>query len=826
MSRRRVLSVAGRLWPVAAALLWLVPQASGATATAAIHGVTVAERGTILLPGVEVTVTEAATGKPVGVVVSDSLGRFRLGGLQPGRYNIVARLAGFTDLRFGPVVLAENQDAEVQLDLELAAVSETVKVTADANLAQGQTSASREHVSGGMVDVLPVAGDSYRALLPVLPGVVRQPDGRISMKGARPTQAGLQLGRGSGSDPSTGNFSLELPADAVESVDVVASPYGAEDGRLSSSLVRIETRAGDNQWRAIANSLVPIPCLKICDGGTVGITTYQPRGWLGGPIIKDRLFVAQGAQFRWNRTRIPSLPENANDTISRSLYLFTRLDANLRPGHTVTTTLAFFSRRIDSANLNTFNPVGVTPDYRLLGYNVAAVDRLTLSPTSLLESNVSVSFYHARVLGEGQEPMGLTTGGNQGSFFNTQDRRTPVYQWSETFQFLGHAAGEHLISAGFDLSNASYTGTSASRPVLVRRADGTLSQRFDFGGPTSQRVSGTDAAAFVQDRWRIAPWLVLEPGLRVDRDGVLKRVGASPRLGFVIAVLPRDTGVFRGGAGTFYERTPLNVGAFNSFEPATLIRYAADGVTQVGQPLTFVHRANALETPRAFVWNLEYDHRIGSALLVKMNHLQRRESHQAVLEPSPSGDPAEIRLDSSGRARYIETELTIRLGANDTRQLSFSYVRSHLTGNQNAYDLFYGDFRNPIVRPDQYTTGPTDVPNRFIARGVLTLRQNLTLSTLVEIRNGFPYSIVNQDQDYVGVRNGGGRFPNLYTWDASLLRTATLFKHRVRFGVRFFHILNTFAPRDVQNNINSPAFGAFYNSIARRVAFTFQLVSR
>jgi hypothetical protein len=44
--------------------------------------------------------------------------------------------------------------------------------------------------------------------------------------------------------------------------------------------------------------------------------------------------------------------------------------------------------------------------------------------------------------------------------------------------------------------------------------------------------------------------------------------------------------------------------------------------------------------------------------------------------------------------------------------------------------------------------------------------------------------------------------------------------------VRFFHILNTSSPRDVQNNVDSPAFGTFYNGIARRVTFTFQLVPR
>ena len=808
---------------VAIVLLWLVPQDCVAAGPAAIHGVTTAERGEILLPGVEITVTQTDTARQAGIVVSDGLGRFRVIGLQPGRYQIVARLAGFADLKSGPIALADGQDAEIALNLELAAVSETVKVVAKADLAQTQTSGSRDSVSGQMVDVLPVAGDSYTALLPVLPGVVRQPDGRVSVKGARPTQGALRVGRGSGTDPSTGNFGVELPPDAVESIDVEASPYGAEDGRLSSSLVRIETRAGGNVWKAVTNGIVPAFCLKLCDGGTMGITSYSPRGWVGGPIIKDRLYFAQGAQFRWNRTRVPSLPEHGNYMTSESLYLFTRLDANLKPGHTLTTTVAIFPRKAEEVNLNTFNPVGAAADSRLFGWNAAVADYLTLSGSSFLESNASASFYHTRVSGDGQQDMELTTEGNRGNFFNTQDRRTRVYQWTESLNLLRHAAGEHLVKAGFDLMSATYTGTSVSRPVLVLRADGTVSQRFDFGGPTSQRVDGLDVAAFVQDRWRVTPRLVLEPGLRFDRDGVLRRLNFSPRFGFVAALLPRDIGVLKGGAGTFYERTPLNVAAFESFEAATLTRYAADGVTPVGLPLTYVHRAGILETPRALVWNLEYNQRFGSSVFVRLNHLQRRESHEAVLQPSESGGLAEVRLDSNGRSRYVETELTVRLGANDTRQLTFSYVRSHLEANLNAFDLFYGDFRTPIVRPDQFATGPTDVPNRFIARGVVTLRNTWTLSTLVEIRNGFPYSIVNQDQQYIGVRNAGGRFPNLFTCDASLLRSATLLKHQVRFGLRLYHIFSTFSPRDVQNNIDSPAFGTFYNSIPRRITINFQI---
>jgi hypothetical protein len=39
-------------------------------------------------------------------------------------------------------------------------------------------------------------------------------------------------------------------------------------------------------------------------------------------------------------------------------------------------------------------------------------------------------------------------------------------------------------------------------------------------------------------------------------------------------------------------------------------------------------------------------------------------------------------------------------------------------------------------------------------------------------------------------------------------------------------VLDTFQPRDVQNNIDSPAFGTFYNSIPRRLSVTVTFFAR
>lgn len=804
---------------------WLTASAAPGGA-AGLHGTTTTQKGTVLLPGVEVVVTDAGSGRRVSAVVSDGSGHFAVRDLPAGRYRIVARLGGFTDLSPDPVTLAGGQDLEMNLDLALAPVTEDVKVVGQAGMAQTETSVSRDTVKGQMNEFLPVAGDGYRALLPVVPGVVRAADGRITLKGARETQGALQVGRGYANDPSTGNFGIELPADSIDTVDILSNPYAAEDGRFSSTIVRIETRPGNNQWHGLLNGFAPIPCLRLCDGASLGLRNYRPRGWFGGPIIKDRLFISQGVQYRFAKVRVPSLPEAANDTTDHGLETFTRLDLNVKPGHAMTGTAAFFPRRATALGLNTFTPFEASPNFRLMGYSVAIADSAVLSPQVVAESSLTATVYNADVFGQGHQPEELTVDGARGNFFNTQTRRTRALQWTEAVSGSYHGAtGEHVLRAGVDVMWAAYRGTSTSRPVIVRREDGTVSQRFDFGPASVQQAGGTDVSAFLQDRWRLSKRLLFEPGLRVDRDGVVRRTNASPRIGAVAGLFGDDAGVLRGGIGVFYERTPLNVGAFESFETVTLTRFAADGVTPTAPPIAFVPVQGSLSTPRSVIWNVEYDHRIGSNLFFKVNHLQRRGTGMAIVQPLEAGSTATLRLDSTGRSSYAETEVTLRYGASELQQLSISYVRSHAVENLNAFDTYFGTFRVPIVRPDQYALSPTDVPDRVLIRGIVTVRK-WTFSSLVELRSGFPYSLVDQDQQFVGIRNGGGRFPNLYTVDVSIVRSAKLFGHEIRYGARGYHLLNNFSPRDVQSNIDSPTFGTFLNPMPRRFALTFTFLPR
>ena len=70
-------------------------------------------------------------------------------------------------------------------------------------------------LSGSILESAPLEGDDFQSLLPLLPGVVRDGNGRLRIRGGQPTQGALQISSASLIDPSSGDFDLDLPAQSV-----------------------------------------------------------------------------------------------------------------------------------------------------------------------------------------------------------------------------------------------------------------------------------------------------------------------------------------------------------------------------------------------------------------------------------------------------------------------------------------------------------------------------------------------------------------------------------------------------------------------------------
>ena len=148
-----------------------------------------------------------------------------------------------------------------------------------------------------------------------LPGVA--PYGREwAIKGGRPNQIGLQVEGAQVVDPAAGTSPVQLPGDAVNSIQVLANPYAVEFGRFSSGIIVVSTRTGQNKWSATVNNFLPGFILKRGSGPfrIIGIESFDPRIAIGGPIVKNKLFLAQSAQFRYESNEVASRPQDERRT--------------------------------------------------------------------------------------------------------------------------------------------------------------------------------------------------------------------------------------------------------------------------------------------------------------------------------------------------------------------------------------------------------------------------------------------------------------------------------------------------------------------------------
>jgi Carboxypeptidase regulatory-like domain/TonB dependent receptor-like, beta-barrel len=769
--------------------------------------------GTVHIGGVDVELRAVDGNVILAKTITDGQGRVTFPDVPAGRYTIRASRPGFVPTDSTPFDVRGGQAAQVLLNIDLTFVAESLEVRAPISPTQSvQPVSTSDMMSSSVLEIAPIEGDDFQSLLTLLPGVLRGPDGRLRAKGGQPTQGALQISSASLVDPSSGDFDLELPASSLESVEMLANPFAAEYGRFSTSVTRIDTKRGTNEWRVEPGNLMPR-----FRKGFSGIRRFEPRFSVRGPLQKDRLFLAQDIQFRYVNDPVKSLPGEPEIGLT-SFDSFTRIDSVLSARHSLGGLVVIFPRTIEHLTMNTFRPPEATPTFSQNGSSVGVQDRFAVSPLMVIESTFAGRWFEIDVGADGQDPMIYTPETQAGSFFNDQKREVSSAQWVETLSLaLDRGRGEHLFKFGFDFQHSGYEGTSTSRPVEIRRLDGSLAERSVPGAATEQEVTAAELAVFAQDRWRLGSRVTLELGLRLDREDIIQRVNWSPRGGVTVGVLPEGRGILRGGVGRFRQRTPLNVGAFGQFEERSVTRFGADGAP-LGPSVTLVNiPPSELETPEAVTGNVEWNQRFGRRVLFKANYLRRHGEDEYILEPDPAH--GEVRLQSTGRSQYWEFEATGRYLGGERRDITVSYVRSHGSADLNNYDQFYGNLRNPILRPNEHNLIPTDVPHRLLVRGTIGLPGRWDLAPVIEIRSGFPWSAVDEFQDFVGARNRAGRLPRVRNLDLSLTRPWTFRKYRVRAGIRVYNIFGASAERDVQSNTASPRYGQFFNPIERSIGF-------
>jgi hypothetical protein len=777
--------------------------------------------------------------------VTDDAGNFAFTGLPAANYDLTVEANGL------PTVTREirlESGASLTVEIELtASLSESVTVREEEGLLSTAETTTANTVRSETLKNVPLRAENYQSALPLTPGVVRDAAGQDHVKGTRAGQSAYSVNGADVTDPVTGNLAFDIPVEAAASVQIEENPYSAEFGRLAGGATNLETKGGDNKFRFTAARFFPTFRYIL----TGPVDSFRPRVTFSGPVIRDRLFFLQSFEYRFSRVRVPSLTKPHDDSTSEAFNSFTQLDLTANNNNRVKLVAAFFPQKSRFVGLNTFNPQEATPDVRQRGSLFSVSEQMIFGDSSFLSSALSFKTFDVDVYGQGGQPLKLTPDGNFGNYFADTRRRTRRWQWQETYYARPFKLlGQHSPKFGGELDRTNVSARFDYNPVLVLRRDLTTARRVDFNDAGSLRLGVGEAAAFAQDRWVVSPRLTLDAGLRFDRDGIAERSNVAPRLAFALLPFRGDRTVVRGGAGLFYDRTPLSVGylpelndgldddlgnssavaspTFAQVPERVVTTFAPDGVTVVDGPRHFVNVVrDPLRNARSLRWSLQLDRGVTKNLTVRVGYLQRASTNDLVIKPHAfrTGTGALV-LRSNGRSRYRELQLLAVYNSARLGNWNASYTWSSARGDLNTVDNFLGDFPAFVVRPNEYGPLPFDAPHRFLLYGQVRMPADVNVSPSLELRSGFPFSAVNEQLDFVGARNRAGRFPAFLSLDAQVtkgFRVPGFEKHKARVGVAVFNITNHFNPRDVQNNLGSRHFGHFYNSLGTSVRGKFEL---
>lgn len=744
---------------------------------------------------------------------SDAQGAFAVDGLPPGTYQIEANAPGLSGGL--AVKVTAGSSSTVPLEMNVATVNNTVNVAATEDFVADE-SAQHNTISQSVVERAPNQEEKIESLLPLVPGVVRGPDGRINMKGAQATQAGWLVNSTNVTDPATGGQAITLPIDVVSSVQVISNPYDPEYGRFTGAVSSIETRTSNfDRFHFSIQNLVPRA--RDRDGHIVGIGAFTPRATITGPLIKDRLAFTQSLEYRFVRTPVESLPPLQRDTTLESFDSFSQFDLKISAKQTATLSVAIFPQQFDYLGLNTFNPQPSTTNLHQRGDQISAQDSYVSESGALLSSRAAYEEFDANTFPNSQAPYQMLVETTEGGFFNRQNRDTRRVEWQEIYHFSPkHFLGEHQLKVGFDFSHGSYYGRQQDLPVLiVGSADSTLEQ-INFSAPTTFSIQQNEVSWFGGDQWTIGPRLTLDFGLRFDNDSITSSTHAAPRASLTFALTSDRRTLLKAGAGFFYDRVPLNAPVFPDFPDRTILTFDPAGNVTSSVPYSNVI-TGGLKNPRSETWNVEVDRQVLENLVFRFAYQQRNTVEDLVVNPETIASDSLLSLASSGRDFYRELQLTGQYKIH-RQTLNASYVRSKATGDLNDFNQFFGNDPQAVIQPNSRGPQAFDAPNRFLTWGELTGPKKVMLMPVLDIHTGFPYSVVNESRNFVGPRNDE-RFPWFDSFDLQVLRNFGLpfhgKEHTVKLGFGVFNLFNHANYRDVQNDIDSDRFGQFFNSAVR-----------
>jgi len=610
-------------------VLLMATSAFAQTTSGSASGVATASDGSAL-PGVSVSITSPAL-QGTRTALTDATGAYHFFNLPPGDYQFTFTLEGFRSVtRTARVRL--GAEATIDAALALQTVSE-MTVTAAAPVLDTTSSSVGTNLDERAIETLPT-GRNYASIVQVAPGVssdanpsnVRQ--STISIYGSSGAENAYFIDGVNTTNMEYGFQGKDLNFEFISEVDVKTGGYEAEFGRSTGGIINVITKSGSNEFHGDAfgyydnDSLQTNAKRVVSDTGTPAGFTRKDFGLdAGGYLMRDKLwfFAAYDGVRNSSGNSLPDGGPRAGDVVtseSRSNLGSAKLTYNLGASQSLVATF-LQDPRVDTGAIIDGSHTINGDESTYLGRQDFGGRDLGLRYDATFPSNWLVTAQVSRHREENS--VGPSTdAGNAIQYRNGDNEYFQtggfglIQQKSFQRKFYGGSVtrlfNKHEIKGGLELEDESANvikrmsggqqvdvfanSVNPSKPIYRHFYWTTLDATLG-NAPTSELHANPkhkNTTVYLQDRWAIGRDVVLNYGVRWDRQRIIDAGGVTqidmkkdyaPRLGITWDPTGTHNSKVFASYGRFYEQIPMDlvIRSFSYERQPRIVNYSPTSTT-------------------------------------------------------------------------------------------------------------------------------------------------------------------------------------------------------------------------------------------------------
>ncbi|UOG75919.1 TonB-dependent receptor [Hymenobacter tibetensis] len=584
---------------------------SQGTTTSAMNGV-ITDKDGAGLPGATVIAVHTPTNTQY-VAPTNSEGRFNIPNMRVGGpYTVRVTFVGYQDITREGIFLSLGQNQRLDLNLSEATTQlsgVTVTATQDPVINAGRTGAATT-VRREQIERLPTISRSFQDFTRLTP----QANGN-SLGGRNGRFNNVQIdgasnndlfGLGNSGTPGGQAGTNPISLDAIQEFQVVIAPYDVRQGRFSGGGINAVTRSGTNEFSgsAFAFGRNQSTAGKSPTANAEGVRTkldkfndYQAGFRLGGPIVKDKLFLFVNGEitrrtapllFRAAGVDASGVNETGSDVLgfvnttqlkqisdklleygydageygeinaeTRSNKAFARLDWNISQDHQLTLRHNFVDATDDNITRGQTSFRFGNNAYQFLSKTNSTVLELKSRFGNRFANNLLVGYSTIRdsrsLVGDLFPSITITSGNgtiSAGSEFSSVANRLDqdILEITDNFNVF---AGKHVLTFGtnneifrFDnLFVQSTEGRYDFPSIASFLANDVNINNFRYrqnyalpGGKPTAKFGAAQFGVYAQDEYNITDNFRLTTGLRLDLPVYFDKPSYNPRVDSTFAV--------------------------------------------------------------------------------------------------------------------------------------------------------------------------------------------------------------------------------------------------------------------------------------------------